>query len=103
MSIRPALATIFSLLLTACASEPENFQGKRFDANTSYCKQMRDQATLLLQDRPISPVIEGREHNPALHSLQAVSLTEMAIARMAYESDCESMTAYNARTAPLFD
>jgi len=84
-------------LVAACATPSSNLQGKSFDADSEYCRQLWKTATTVYQRNPDLPIIKARATNPDLAALRPVQQISLHSSRQAYDTDCESLAAYNER------
>ena len=85
----------FCLVVIGCSSPPQNFEGKRFDANSAYCSSLWVNGHSLHRNnlqlaRPGS--------NPANYPVvTAVSQMDRAVLLDDYQKNCESQDAYHRR------
>lgn len=84
-------------LVTACETSPSNLQGNSFDADSAYCRQLWRSATTLYQNSANLPATRATNPNISLHA--AVPQMQLTNSKKAYDKDCESLSAYKARTA----
>ncbi len=84
-------------LIGACKMGPENLQGKRFDANSGYCRQLWREATLAYPSEPLTPPARAISTNPRPIEPAFVNQVQRDSNMRAYAMDCESPTAYNLR------
>jgi len=85
------------LIITACSTYPDNLEGKRFDANTSYCQGLWRGANSMYQSRPKPPLQSGANSPAGSYGPQYISQLERERIKYAYSKDCESVSAYNSR------
>ena len=85
-------------LFSACASEPDNFEGKNFDANSSYCQKLWRSATMVYQTNPNFALSRSTATNPQSMGARVMSQTERDATMRGYNIDCESISAYSLRT-----
>ncbi len=85
-------------LFSGCASEPANLEGKIFDANSRYCRQLLRSTSQVYRNNPIPDSNRSRATNPQSSAPQLVNETERITNMRSYEMDCESLSGYNLRT-----
>lgn len=88
------LLSIFTM--SSCAYIPQNLQGKRIDANSSFCRQ------LLTQTGHLFRVMDQREDPNLIYKIQPIGFVPVSpmdrnIARLRHASECETETAYKQR------
>lgn len=89
------LLTVF--LFGACASTPNNLEGKNFDANSNYCRQLRSNATMVYRTNPRLHSNRSTATNPQSAAPRIVSQAERDASMRTYSVDCESINAYKLR------
>ena len=96
--MRIFIIAILVFVLAACASSPDNLQGKNFDADSSYCRQLRLVSNNLFQFKHHTTAIKSRATNPSISSsFEPISQVQRHDSNRAYDYDCESLSALYAR------
>lgn len=89
--------TLLGCLLVGCASSPSNLEGKSFDADSLYCRQMRRESIAMFRFDNNVVANRARGTNPKALSHKPASPIQVSNAKNAYELDCESQTAFRSR------
>ena len=89
------LLPVLCLLVIGCSSAPQNFQGKRFGANSAYCSSLWSGGHSLHRN---NLQLARPGFNPANYPVvTAVSQMDRAVLLDDYEKNCESQDAYHRR------
>ena len=81
---------LLACFASSCVSTPENLEGKRFDADFNYCRQLLRDTAAVVQHNPQTPYTSTAS--------RFVSQADRDASQRAYNIDCESRSAFNART-----
>lgn len=88
---------LLGCMLVGCMSSPSNLEGKSFDADSLYCRQMQRESIALFRfdNDMVSNRVRGT--NPKALSHKPISPLQLSNSKNAYELDCESRNAFRLR------
>lgn len=87
------LLVILVVSTCSCVVQPVNLEGKSFDANSGYCKELLSRSTSMVHYDP-----RNTNATTSLDRSALVSQIERDSSARIHDLDCESRSAYNLRT-----